>query len=213
MRASGGGHRAGPGRGGRARSGATGDAPAGAGTCPERRRGGAPPVLPLPSFGVMPAGRGMRRGCGSTRWAAGSRSSPCDSAAGGRPGDREGILEKRFSQHAPGSCGRLGALAASVAPGQRQARMEAAARSKSLTLGPSPNALCDRQRRDPARPRCWSTGHRHLPWALRSWSGLVPSGAGKQHGQHPAGDRPLPAPAHLPHPSSFSPCRVAWIIC
>lgn len=97
-----------PGPGGRARSGATGDAPAGAGTCPERGEEEPPLSLLPPSFGLMPARRGMRGGCGSTPRGRGFVS--VRQRCGGRPGDTEGILEKRFSQGAPGSCGRVEAL-------------------------------------------------------------------------------------------------------
>lgn len=94
-REGGGGHRADPGRGGWARSGATGDAPAGAGTCLKRGEKDThphtppPPLLPL-SFGVMPAGRGIRVGCGSTPRGRGFVSGR--QRCGGRPGDTEGIL-------------------------------------------------------------------------------------------------------------------------
>lgn len=103
-----GGHRADPGAGGpgperghrgRARRGWD---------VPGAWRRGAPLSLLPPSFGLMPAGRGMRGGCGSTPRGRGFVS--VRQRCGGRPGDTEGILEKRFSQGAPGSCGRVEAL-------------------------------------------------------------------------------------------------------
>lgn len=192
---------------GRARSGATGDAPAGAGTCPERRRGGAP-RSPGPAFGGMPAGRGMRGGCCSTRGAAGS--SPLRRPPRGQGGHP---LETLFPAR-PGGCRRLGAPRrlgrCAERPRERQPSwMEATPRSKSLTPAPSPiNPPCV-----PARPRLPERGvrargaqggHRHLP---RPWTGSShPRGPTARPGQATA-----TLPAALIHGDFSFPCCTGYL--